>query len=239
MRSFVVTSMLMAALGASRIAQAQSAAAFPDVGSKAQRTESMPSVSAQPAAPAPSPTWTPVSTPTAPAATRFGTYAARPWSPPRSYTLGAPPGEDAVPPGFVREKRPRTLLLALGGVTLGLPWATGLGIAAGSGFANDSGWLAAPVVGPWVALAKRSNPCDGVDKAKRFNSQVGQCVAEPLARAMLVFDGVLQATGAVLLAFGAHPDTVLVRKPAPGLTLAVAPSPVGDRGYGVNMLGKF
>jgi len=240
MRSLVVTSMLMAALGASRIAQAQSAAAFPDVGSRAQHTESTPSVSAQPAAPAPSPTWTPISTPAAPAATRFGTYAARSWSPPpRSYSLGGPPGEDAVPPGYVREKRPRTLLLALGGVTLGLPWATGLGIAAGSGFANGSGWLAAPVIGPWAALGKRSNPCDGVDKAKSFNSQVGQCVAEPLARAMLVFDGVLQATGAVLLAFGAHPDTVLVRKTAPGVTVAVAPSPVGDRGYGVNMIGLF
>lgn len=143
-----------------------------------------------------------------------------------------------MPPGFVREKRPRTLVLTLGGVTLGLPWATGLGIAAGSGFANGSGWLVAPVIGPWAALGKRSNPCDGVDKATRFNSQVGQCVAEPLARAMLVFDGVLQATGAVLLAFGMHSDTVLVRKTA-GVTMAVAPSPVGDRGYGVSMRGLF
>lgn len=236
MRSLVVTSMLVAALGASRIARAQSAAAFPDVGSKAQRAQSQPV--AQSAGPTPS--WSPVSTPAAPAATRFGTYPARPWSPPpRSYTLGAPPGEDRVPPGYVREERPRTLLLALGGVSLGLPWATGLGIAAGSGFANGSGWLAAPVVGPWAALAKRLNPCDGVDKAKSFNSRVGQCVAEPLARAMLVFDGVLQATGAVMLVFGAHSDTVLVRKTAPGVTVAVAPSPVGDRGYGVRMLGLF
>ncbi len=144
-----------------------------------------------------------------------------------------------MPPGFVREKRPRTLTLALGGVALGLPWATGFGIAAGSGFANGSGWLAAPVVGPWAALAKRSNPCDGVDKARSFNSQVGQCVAEPLARGMLVFDGVLQATGAVLLVFGMHSDTVLVRKNVPSMTVAVAPSPVGDRGYGVSMLGLF
>lgn len=144
-----------------------------------------------------------------------------------------------MPPGFVREKRPRTLTLALGGVALGLPWLTGFGIAAGSGFANGSGWLAAPVVGPWAALAKRSNPCDGVDQATSFNSKVGQCVAEPLARAMLVFDGVMQATGAVLLAFGMHSDSVLVPRSVPGVTLAVAPAPVGDRGYGVSMAGRF
>jgi len=238
MRSLVVTSMLIAALGASRIARAQSAVAFPDVGSKAQRAQSQPVAPARPAAP--TPTWTPVSAPAAPAAIQLGTYAARPWSPPApSYKRGAPPADDRTPPGFVREKHPRTLLLTLGGITLGLPWATGLGIAAGSGFANSSGWLAAPIVGPWAALAKRSNPCDGVDKEKSFNSKVGQCVAEPLARAMLVFDGVLQATGAVLLAFGVHSDTVLVRKSAPGMTVAVAPSPVGDRGYGVSMLGLF
>ena len=73
---------------------------------------------------------------------------------------------------------------------LSIPYAAGLGIAASEGFANGSGWLGVPVLGPWAALAKRPDPCDGVDDAEQIDADVGRCVAEPMVRGMLVLDGV-------------------------------------------------
>lgn len=254
MRAWLFSSVILAALGTAAGAYAQSEAAFPDVGSSAhesalptaQKPPDPPTAQKPPDPPAPPKPADP------PASARAGAALARPAPAPgpgaqlpasrwdNEHSLVAPSysGWHRAPPDFVREKRPHTLTLALGGVALGLPWATGLGIAGASGFANGSGWLVAPIIGPWAALAKRSNPCDGLDKATSFNPRVGQCVAEPLARAMLVVDGVLQATGAVLIVFGMQSDTVLVKK-TPSALVGVGPSPIGDHGYGLQMFGLF
>lgn len=219
MRFVPTAAVLIGAACVASLARSQPKATFP-----ALPQQQVPSPSAAPPPP--------------PAATN----APRPWAAPSGrYSFGSAAQPAERPPAlWVRKERPRTLTLALGGAALGLPWATGLGIAGASGFPNGSGWLFAPVIGPWAALLKRSNPCDGLDQAKTFNSRVGQCVAEPIARAMLVFDGVLQATGALLLIVGSRPDTVLVKRAASNpRILAVAPSAIGNRGYGVRMLGSF
>lgn len=239
MRLSVVTSLSLACVAVGRLAAAQSAASFPDVDASKKSAPAPLAPAPQPVAPA----WAPVAAP-APRVASLPTFAAQPWAPaPGGYTMrGAPapaPARDRVPPGYLREDRPRTGVLVAGGLTLGVPWATGLGIAAASGFPNGSGWLVAPVIGPWAALGKRSNPCDGLDKAKSFNASVSQCVAEPVARAMLVVDGVLQATGAVLLVVGSSSDSVLVRQQPTGPTLSATASTMDGHGYGLRMFGRF
>ncbi|MFO0564254.1 MAG: hypothetical protein U0263_01255 [Polyangiaceae bacterium] len=126
--------------------------------------------------------------------------------------------------------------LVVGGIAVGLPYATGLGIAASESFDNGSGWLAAPVVGPWLALSGRRDPCADSEAKQEFDQDVGKCVAEPLVRGMLVLDGVLQATGAVLLVLGGSAGSPSRAAPPP---VMAAPSPVGRSGYGVAVAGSF
>lgn len=134
--------------------------------------------------------------------------------------------------------RPSSTLLVVGGLVLGLPYATGVGIGASEGFENGSGWLVAPVAGPWLSLSARRDPCAQSQQKQEFDSDVGKCVAEPLVRGMLVLDGVLQATGAVLMLIGATsggPDRPR-REPPP---LVAAPAPMGRSGYGLAVAGGF
>ncbi|MCA9599740.1 MAG: hypothetical protein KC776_40810 [Myxococcales bacterium] len=126
----------------------------------------------------------------------------------------------------------------VGSLVLGVPYATGLGIAASESFENGSGWLAAPVAGPWLALAGRRDPCDGLSNQTKFDSDVGRCVAEPMVRGMLVLDGVLQATGAVLIIVGASSSSSEPEKPPPPRMMAM-PSRVGRDGYGLGVVGQF
>jgi hypothetical protein len=240
------------ALACPSVALAQSAAAFPDIPSQGRPA---------PAA-APTPAARPTAEgPTADAPTRERFQPREPMSPtPASFALSASspaapafaaPTQGAFAPlrfgpsptsptadsGFEVKQGPATTPLVIGGVALGLPYATGLGIAASESFDNGSGWLAAPVAGPWLALSGRRDPCENAGAERKLDSEVGKCVAEPLVRGMLVLDGVLQATGAVLLIVGASSsETRIVRREA---QLVAAPAPVGRTGYGMAMAGQF
>lgn len=135
------------------------------------------------------------------------------------------------------EDGPATTPLIIGGVAIGLPYLTGLGIAASESFDNGSGWLAAPVAGPWLALSGRRDPCETAGDNNEMDSEVGKCVAEPMVRGMLVLDGVLQAAGAVLLIVGASSsEQRLVRRQAPVMAM---PAQVGRSGYGFAAAGTF
>lgn len=156
---------------------------------------------------------------------------------------GATPGED-VPPGYELRKGPATTPLVIGGVALGVPYATGLGIAVAEGFENGSGWLAAPVAGPWLALAGRRDPCATLNDGSstqpedaRIDADVGKCVAEPMVRGLLVLDGVLQAAGGVFLIISAATSEERLVKKEP--RVMAAPTPVGRDGYGVSVAGMF
>lgn len=142
--------------------------------------------------------------------------------------------------GYEIEEHTPATPIVVGSLLLAVPYATGLGIAAAEGFANGSGWLAVPALGPWLALAGRENPCDSAKDAQEFNSDVGNCVAEPFVRGMLVLDGVLQATGAVVLIVGASSSEKRVVPRDSGAPRVVAmPSPIGRNGYGLGVLGSF
>lgn len=129
-------------------------------------------------------------------------------------------------------------LLVVGAILVGLPYATGLGIGASEGFDNGSAWLAAPAIGPWLALSGRRDPCADSQQKKEFDSDVGKCVAEPMVRGMLVLDGVLQATGAVMMLVGASSGgTPKPRREA--RAVVAAPTPMGRDGYGLALAGAF
>jgi len=151
--------------------------------------------------------------------------------------LGPLPTSPTGDSGFEVKEGPATTPLVIGGVALGLPYATGLGIAASESFDNGSGWLAAPVAGPWLALSGRRDPCENAGAERKLDSEVGKCVAEPMVRGMLVLDGVLQAAGAVLLIVGAgSSETRIVRRQP---QFVATPAPVGRSGYGMAMAGQF
>ena len=90
-----------------------------------------------------------------------------------------------------------------------------------------------------MALSSRRDPCDGLEDQKQFDSDVGKCVAEPMIRGMLVLDGVLQATGAVLLIVGASSGSSDEPKTPPAPRMVAMPSRVGRDGYGLGVVGQF
>jgi hypothetical protein len=152
----------------------------------------------------------------------------------------APPPDQGTLEGYEIEEHTPATPIVVGSLLLAVPYATGLGIAAAEGFANGSGWLAVPALGPWLALAGRDNPCDSAKDAQEFNSDVGNCVAEPFVRGMLVLDGVLQATGAVVLIVGASSSERRAVPRQGGAARVVAmPRPIGRDGYGLGVLGSF
>jgi hypothetical protein len=253
-RMRIVKPLLVAAgLAVALPALAESSAAFPDPPAP---QAAPPPATPPPAAPAPPPapyrapaavTYTstsfdsgpPAGSLPPPSSPGFGVSGS--WGSGGGIKLGAQPpsapGQD-LPAGYALEEGPATTPLVIGGVTLALPYATGLGVAATQSFENGSGWLVAPVIGPWLSLGARRDPCEGASDKKEFDSDVGKCVAEPLIRGMLVLDGVLQAAGGVMLVIGASShETHLVKKSPPPIT--AAPTTVGRDGYGVAVAGRF
>ncbi|MCC6902948.1 MAG: hypothetical protein IT377_28525 [Polyangiaceae bacterium] len=209
----------LAVLLVSGSALAQSSASFPDLSQKPA-----PPTAAPPPAPAPA------------APVESGFVVPAQYAP--SFTMTpaptfAPPMHDAP-----REEPTGTAstLTLVGAVMVGLPYATGLGIGASESFDNGSGWLAVPVGGPWLSLSGRRDPCAASEDKKEFDSDVGKCVAEPLIRGMLVLDGVLQASGAVLMIIGASSGGP--KKPERTQVMA-APTPMGRDGYGMAVAGQF
>ena len=127
------------------------------------------------------------------------------------YRLGVP-----IPRGYHVEHRPATGLLVTGGVTLGVGYLTGLGIGLHYEFENGTGWTVLPVVGPWAAIGARDFKCDvnGIDdiddiddiNTEETANEAEQCIrraqSEALSIALLAVDGMIQATGAILLVAG-------------------------------------
>ncbi len=161
----------------------------------------------------------------------LGPPVTAPWTGAAPSQLGSAAGAS---PTAERQPASGGTTLAVGGLLFAIPYAAGLGIAASEGFANASGWLAAPVLGPWLALTGRKDPCKGLDARRDgIDQDIGRCVAEPMVRGLLVLDGVLQATGAVMLVIGSSKEDGAKRK-----DVAVAAGRVGT-GYGVGALGSF
>jgi hypothetical protein len=102
---------------------------------------------------------------------------------------------------------------------------------------TNAGWLYAPVVGPWIALAAGTETC-----SEEWNSTLQEyetvCTREADLDQLLILDGGAQAIGAGLLILGlAWRYQYLTRVDAARTT--VVPMIMGRSGYGLTVLGSF
>jgi hypothetical protein len=129
-------------------------------------------------------------------------------------TRAKPPrmNPDDPPPGYHTESRMRTGLVTGGALMLLIPYALSAGGAAAALGSNDRDYepLFIPVIGPFIALSSThalQGTNDGLRQAGRALGAIG-----------LVFDGLIQVTGASPLVVGlALPRDVVVRDPPPGV----------------------
>ena len=222
-----------------------------------------PALAQTPAAPAPAPIAPAAAPPLAapPPAPVGAAPTAPPPAPPPGYAYPPPPGYGyqqpyavaypsalrppevvnydggPVPAGYHVEERPRKALIITGALLTGVPWVLGITFAGGAkpSFENQTGWLVLPVLGPWLTLATRkTSDCTNTSSGSYcFNDG-----DEGAKRTLLVFDGLLQATGAVLFIAGiANPKKVVARDFVGKLQFT--PAPIGRLGYGGFVTGEF
>lgn len=139
---------------------------------------------------------------------------------------------DPIPDGYRLVTRPRTGLIRGGLLTMGIPWALSVSIAAGVNWDNKSGYLLVPGLGPWLMLLA------GGASPQCTNSTSDYCVDTSGAlRTLLVMDGIVQTAGLVMLASGLYfPSRRLIRN---DVTVSMMPSRVGADGYGLGLHGTF
>lgn len=139
-----------------------------------------------------------------------------------AYEEGAP-----VPAGYHVEERVR-LGPVIGGAIVGGIGYTIVGLpvlAAWDEIDNSTRALAVPVLGPWITLATYDR-CDRNEDSWCFDSLINM---------LLVLDGAMQATGAILLTYGlTSKKNYLIRN-----DVAVGPriTRFGPTSFGANSLG--
>ena len=171
----------------------------------------------------------------------------QPGYPPPSYAYAQPPasGPEEVdaeegrppPPGYHAETRYRKGLVITGPIVLGVPYLFSLSAATTSNTTGD-GWLAVPVLGPFIDLSVRK-------KDVCATSDTLSCAGDSGTRAVLVFDGLMQATGAALLIIGlATPRHLWVQNftgenGATHFAFTFAPMRFEHQGSGAGIVGMF
>jgi hypothetical protein len=208
-------------------------------------------VAPQPAAPAPL-----AAPPPAPpgAAAPPAAYPAYPGYPPPAgypppppgyaYAYPAPPRAPEsvpydggpVPSGYHVEERPRRGMLIAGPVIIGSAYAIGLTVASSDNFPNSTGWLAVPVLGPWITLAARHRT-DCVVNDTEFDT-CDSTTDDSTTRTFLILDGLTQATGAILLIYGIASPKKVVARDFVG-SLHFTPAKIGRDSYGGVLTGSF
>lgn len=235
------TSLISLVVSAAAVAQTPAPAAPP---SAAPAPVAAPAPATAPAAPAPAST---AATPVPPSYSVPPGYMLVPkadGSPQTTYQVqypqarGAlPPGMelpyeegDPIPPGYKLRSSPRRGLVIAGSVVTGVFWAISVTTAAGNDFDNKTGYLLVPGIGPWLTLAAGG--------AKDRDCSTNYCNADRSGvRALLTLDGLVQTAGAAMFVAGfAFPRKRLVRE---DVTISFAPTPLGQRGYGLGAVGTF
>src|SRR5690349_10800935 len=146
-----------------------------------------------PAAPAPAPQAAPAPAP-APAAAppQYGPPPGEPppgWGQQPGYQWRSQPLEmkyvegKPIPPGYHVETRARKGLVVAGPIIFGVPYLLSMSVAASSKYSPDR-WLYAPVVGPFVNLATRSDDCN--PNSTSGNSTTVVCSGESGTRFFLM-----------------------------------------------------
>ncbi len=65
------------------------------------------------------------------------------------------------PPGYIEKVQHNRGLVGVGAGVFLFSYAIGIAYAAATSFRQQSGWVAAPVVGPFIAAAQRDLDCEG------------------------------------------------------------------------------
>ena len=150
-----------------------------------------------------------------------------------------------IPQGYHVETRAKKGLVISGSIIFGVPYLLSMSVAASSRYEPDR-WLYAPVIGPFVNLATRSDYCN--PNGTSGTSTSFDCADDSGVRFFLMMDGLMQVAGATMFVLGlALPTTLLVRddapyvgkKPANQFAWTVQPYAVGRSGYGLGVLGTF
>jgi hypothetical protein len=150
-----------------------------------------------------------------------------------------------IPPGYHVETRVRKGLVVSGPIILGVPYLLSMSVAASSKYEPDR-WLYAPVFGPFINLATRSDDCNPNGLSGSTSSSV-VCAGDSSTRFFLMLDGLMQTAGATMLILGlALPQTLLVRDDAPytgkngsHFAWTIAPYSMGKAGSGLAWTGTF
>ena len=128
-------------------------------------------------------------------------------------------------------------MMIAGPVIVGSAYAIGLTVASTDNFPNSTGWLAVPVLGPWITLAARHRTDCVVDDTV-FDSCSGTSDDDSATRTFLILDGLTQATGAVLLIYGIASPKKVVARDFVG-SLHFTPAKIGRDSYGGVLTGSF
>jgi hypothetical protein len=149
-----------------------------------------------------------------------------------------------IPPGYHVETRVRKGLVVSGPIIFGVPYLLSMSVAASSKYEPDR-WLYAPVFGPFVNLASRSDECN--PNGTGSTSTTVTCAGDSSTRFFLMLDGLMQTAGATLLILGlALPQTIVVRDDAPytgkngsHVAWTISPYSMGRQGSGLAVVGIF
>jgi hypothetical protein len=146
-----------------------------------------------------------------------------------------------IPAGSHVESRPRKGLIIAAAIPLAILYGYSLKVAAQSSSAEGH-WLAAPVIGPWIAMGIHRDPC-----ADRHSEPGLLCF--DMVPGLELLDGLGQLVGATLLTVAiASPREVLVYDDVPATSKvnrairvsffprAFAPE---RRGFGLDAIGTF
>lgn len=141
-----------------------------------------------------------------------------------------------APEGYILSDEPRRGLIVAGVAVVGAAYFTGLIIAGvAQDFPNHSGYLAIPVLGPWVTLAARNDDNCG-DRS---------CASDDVTKRALTVDGLFQAIGTGLIVTGLvwtrpvwlREDLAKHLDVVPGLNVAALPGM--PQPQGLSVVGRF
>jgi len=143
-----------------------------------------------------------------------------------------------VPPGYEVVTHPASGLITAGIVGMSVSYGTAVIVAASQGFDNATGWLMAPVVGPFIAVAERDYEQCKTATVAQARRCVSKAVGEVQYITFAAVDGVFQiASTLVILAGAVSSRDELIRQDL--VHVKVAPGKTGGVDWAVTVQGNL
>ena len=133
-----------------------------------------------------------------------------------------------------------TGLVTGGLVGMAVSYGAGVVVGATQGFKNGTGWLLAPVIGPWIAVGTRKYQCAATSKVSEAKACVNDAVGEVQLITFMAVDGIAQlATGFVTLAGLMSTRQELRRSDLVPTQVSLIPPGPGHDGWELTARGQF